>query len=106
MTDSCTASWPDEMDGAALDRFRAVADGIASAFGDGALRHLLEEEWRQATQRGHNRHPLPIADLEAMLIFIVERIRRDHGVAALNRLLEDARVLGETREAVDNRRGH
>lgn len=106
MPDSPGLAWNGMEDDPALTRFRAAADSVAHAFGDGALRHLLEEEWRQATQRGGNRRPLPIGDLEAMLIFILERIRRDHGVSALNRLLDDARVLGEIREAVDNRRGH
>ncbi|TDP49049.1 hypothetical protein DES42_101410 [Zavarzinia compransoris] len=89
-----------------LDRFRDMARAVASACGDSALRCLLEEEWRQATERGPNRRPLPLGDLEAMLIFLVERIRRDYGVDALNQLLEDARTLGELREAVDNHHGH
>ncbi|MFA5119987.1 hypothetical protein [Zavarzinia sp.] len=90
----------------AAERLRAVASAIAADHGDGVLRLILEEEWRRSTQRGHNLRPLPIGDLEAMLIFLVERIRRDHGIEAMNRLLDDVRTLGEMREARDNRRGH
>ncbi|WP_133251554.1 hypothetical protein [Zavarzinia aquatilis] len=93
-------------DTVAAAKLRAVVHAIASSLGDGVLRHLLEEEWRQSTERGRNRRPMPIGDLEAMLIFVIERIRRDHGMEALNRLLDDARALGEMREAVDNCRGH
>lgn len=93
-------------DGSAAAKLRAIIDTIASSLGDGVLRHLLEEEWRQSTERGGNRRPIPIGDLEAMLIFVVERIRRDHGLEALNLLLEDARTLGEMREAMDNCCGH
>ncbi|WP_158596148.1 hypothetical protein [Oleomonas cavernae] len=49
---------------------------------------------------------MPIADLEALLIFIAERIRREHGLDVLVRLLKDMRVLGETRENVDNQNAH
>lgn len=85
---------------------RDVADGIASYCGDNVLRHLLEEEWRHAAERARPDQPMPIADLEALLIFIAERIRRDHGLEVLIRLLGDARILGETRETMDNHPAH
>lgn len=93
-------------DAMAAAKLRAVVHAIATSLGDSVLRHLLEEEWRQSTERGRNRRPMPIGDLEAMLIFVIERIRRDHGIEALNRLLDDARALGEMREEVDNCHGH
>ncbi len=85
---------------------RDVAEGIASYCGDGVLRHLLEEEWRHAAERAGKGASIPLADLEALMIFIAERIRRDHGLDVLIRLLKDVRLLGETRENVDNQHAH
>jgi hypothetical protein len=90
----------------AAARLRDIAEGIASSCGEGVLRHLLEEEWRQAAERSRVDRSMPIADLEALLIFIAERIRREHGLDVLVRLLKDMRVLGETRENVDNHNPH
>jgi len=90
----------------AAARLRDIAEGIASSCGEGVLRHLLEEEWRHAAERSRLDQSMPIADFEALLIFIAERIRREHGLDVLVRMLKDIRLLGETRENVDNQGAH